>query len=492
MPYMNTQMGLSAFVGVTLVIFTTLRFLIAGLTNPRRHIPGPRWARFTSVPMNYHRWRGDKFKWALPLHERYGPVVLVAPNEISVGSLEGLQTVHKMGTGFTKGAFHVNFRIGPEPSLFDMTDTRAHAERRRLFSRAFTAQSLRQNWQPEVRRLVDKAVGRIRADATAAAGTADVAKWWKFMASDVVSRISFGQAFNMLDGLDRADMRFWAALRTLGQTILLRQYVSVETIDMLARVLPIAWLKRVAAAKQAIYDQGSIAVENMRKQDSDKRNIFYKIVEEADHKEASGLTDDAIRSEAATFMIGGAETTSAALTYLTWAIVRRPELQKRIGDEVASLKPDFTDEDVEALPLLSAVVTEALRMYNPTPGANARVCPAGGATVEGVYIPGGSTVCTVAYAVHRIPEIFPNGNEFDETRFEDPSPEVKAGFSTFMVGSRSCIGKHLAMMELRLATALLFRECRGLRLAPSCTDESMEQLQWVFTGPRGGKCEMTL
>jgi cytochrome P450 len=61
-----------------------------------------------------------------------------------------------------------------------------------------------------------------------------------------------------------------------------------------------------------------------------------------------------------------------------------------------------------------------------------------------------------------------------------------------MIGSRSCIGKHLAMMELRLAAALLFRECRGLRLAPSCTDESMEQLQWVFTGPRGGKCEVIL
>lgn len=408
---MQTQMSLSTLIGVGFVVFTLLRFIIAGLTNPRRHVPGPWWAKFTSVPMNYHRWRGDKFRWALPLHQRYGSVILIAPNEISVGSLEGLQTIHKMGTGFTKGAFHVNFRIGPEPSLFDMTDTKAHAERRRLFSRAFTTQSLRQNWQPEVRRLVEKAVGRIKEDATAA-GTADVAKWWKFMASDVVSRLSFGEAFNKLDGLDKADMRFWTALRTLGQTILLRQYVSVETIDMLARVLPIVWLKRVAAAKQAIYDQGSIAVENMRrKKDSDKRNIFYKIVEEADHKEVSGLTDDAVRSEAATFMIGGAETTSAALTYLTWAIVRRPELQRRIEDEVAGLKSDFTDEDVKALPLLSAVITEALRMYNPAPGANARTCPPGGATVDGIYIPGGSVVCTVAFAVHRIPEIFPDGDE---------------------------------------------------------------------------------
>lgn len=412
MAYLHSQIGLCAYTALALIAFTTLRFVAAGLTNPRRHVPGPWWARFTSAPMNYHRWRGDKFRWAHPLHQRYGSVVLVAPGEISVGSLEGLQAVHRMGTGFAKGAFHVNFRIGPEPSLFDMTDARAHAERRRLFSRAFTAQSLRQNWQPEVRRLVEKAVRRIREDASSSAGgTADVAMWWKFMASDVVSRISFGEAFNMLDGLDRADMRFWAALRTLGKTILLRQYVSPEAIDFLARVLPIPWLRRVAAAKQAIYDQGSIAVENMRKGAGDRRNIFHKIVEEADHKEASGLTDDAVRSEAATFMIGGAETTSAALTYLTWAIVRRPGLQRRVEEEVAGLEPGFTDEDVEALPLLNRVISETLRLYNPTAGANARTCPRGGATIDGVYIPGGSVVCTLGYAVHRIPEIFPNGDE---------------------------------------------------------------------------------
>ncbi|KUI65941.1 hypothetical protein VM1G_02144 [Cytospora mali] len=479
-----------ALAGVALTVYTILRYLIAGLTNPRRHIPGPWWAKYTSLPMHYHRWVvPDKFKWAHRLHQRYGPVILIAPNEISVGSLEGLQTVHKMGTGFRKGAFHENFRMGPEPSLFDMTDVRAHAERRRLFSRAFTAKSLRDNWEPEVRRIVEKAVGRIKEDA--ARGTADVAMWWKFMASDVISRLSFGEAFNMLDGLDRADLRFWGALRVLGQTILLRQYMSPEAIGALARVLPIQWLKQVAAARGVVYDQGTVAVQNMRKNDLDRRNIFHKIIEEADNNDMSGLTDDAVRSEAATFIIGGAETTSTALTYLTWAVLKRPGLQRRIEEEVATLRPDFTDEDVEALPLLHQVIQENLRLYSPTAGANARVCPPGGATLEGVYLPEGSVVCTLGYAVHRIPEIFPHADEFDETRFENPSPEVKAAFSTFMIGSRGCIGRHLAMMELRLAGALLFRECRGLRLSRSATDESMEQVMRVFTSAKGGKCEVT-
>jgi cytochrome P450 len=61
-----------------------------------------------------------------------------------------------------------------------------------------------------------------------------------------------------------------------------------------------------------------------------------------------------------------------------------------------------------------------------------------------------------------------------------------------MIGSRGCIGRHLAMMELRLAAALLFRECRGLRLCKSVTDDSMEQVMRVFTSSKGGKCEVTL
>lgn len=408
---------LLALATAALILLTTLHYLIAGLTNPRRHLPGPWWAKHTSLPMHYHRWAvPDKFKWAHRLHQRHGPVILIAPDEVSVGSLDGLQAVHRMGTRFRKGAFHENFRMGPEPSLFDMTDARAHAERRRLFSGAFSARALREGWEPEVRGVVEKAVARIREEASApgGGGTADVVKWWRFMAGDVVSQLSFGEAFGMLDGLDGAGVRFWGALRVLGQTILLRQYLSRGTMDALARVLPVAWMGRVAAAKEVIYDQGSVAVRNMRKNDADRRNIFYKILEEADRgggEGVSGLTDDAVRSEAATFIIGGAETTGTALVYLTWAVLKRPGLQRRVEEEVATLRPGFTDEDVEALPLLNRVILESLRLYSPTAGANNRVCPLGGATIDGVYIPGGSVVCTLGYAVHRIPEVFPHADE---------------------------------------------------------------------------------
>lgn len=57
---------------------------------------------------------------------------------------------------------------------------------------------------------------------------------------------------------------------------------------------------------------------------------------------------------------------------------------------------------------------------------------------------------------------------------EAQSPAAKLAFHPFGAGARSCIGIHLARMELRYAVAFFFRQCRGVRLAANTTPESME------------------
>ena len=74
----------------------------------------------------------------------------------------------------------------------------------------------------------------------------------------------------------------------------------------------------------------------------------------------------------------------------------------------------------------------------------------------------------------------------------DVSKDCKAAFHPFGVGARSCIGIHLARMELRYAVANLFRECPGLKLAPSTTPESMEMLNFFLISPKSHRCEVTL
>lgn len=51
---------------------------------------------------------------------------------------------------------------------------------------------------------------------------------------------------------------------------------------------------------------------------------------------------------------------------------------------------------------------------------------------------------------------------------------------------------NLARMEIRLALALFFRECRGARLHHSMTDEMMTQVGEFFIVPKAGRCDISV
>ena len=70
-------------------------------------------------------------------------------------------------------------------------------QRRKLFARGFSKSYLREHWEPVVREKTALAVEKIKRDASN--GTADLLKWWTFMATDIVGVLGFGESFGMLE-----------------------------------------------------------------------------------------------------------------------------------------------------------------------------------------------------------------------------------------------------------------------------------------------------
>jgi len=59
----------------------------------------------------------------------------------------------------------------------------------------------------------------------------------------------------------------------------------------------------------------------------------------------------------------------------------------------------------------------------------------------------------------------------------------------FSKGPRACLGKNMAMMELKLSTATLVLQAK-VKLAPETTDESMEMEDHFLALPKSHKCNL--
>ncbi|GKT44317.1 putative sterigmatocystin biosynthesis P450 monooxygenase STCB [Colletotrichum spaethianum] len=491
MVFVKTDMVL--WVMLTLCILTSIRLLFLGLRNPLKHIPGPWYTLVTHYVLKLKTINGQRMYYVHSLHERYGPIVRISPYQVAVADPDAFIAIHRVGSGFYKSPFYEDFNgtSGFGIGLFAMTDPKRHAARRKLFARSFTKTSLRLHCESVVQEKVMKAVGRIKAEATHA--SSDILHWWLLMASDVIGQLSFGESFELLEAGKKNDFVATLQLASLGS------FISYEfpLLYAVSRYIPIGSVQWLLNAGESILSYGGRAVENLRRHRDNKGNIFATALAECDADEKGYLTDQDIKTEAGNFILAGADTTASTLTYLVWAVLKKPNLQAQVEAEVAAIDEGSILDDVflEKLPLLNAVIEETLRLYGGVPSNLPRVVPPKGATFGGYHIPGGLEVETQAYTLHRIPDVYSSPLQFDEQRWLDPektTPQQKSTFCPFGAGTRICLGVHLARMEMRMAAAALFRHCPGLKLSSSMTDSMMEMENYFIVAPIGHRCDVTL
>lgn len=120
-------------------------------------------------------------------------------------------------------------------------------------------------------------------------------------------------------------------------------------------------------------------------------------------------------------------------------------------------------KEVDALPILHAILMETLRLHAPIPGIQPRVTPAvtGGTTLgTGAYtysrIPAGVRVQASAHALHRNKTAFPNPELFQYERWLDSKESVaetkdengvtkERAYWAFGSGGRMCLGSNFAI-----------------------------------------------
>ncbi|EGD79816.1 hypothetical protein PTSG_10799 [Salpingoeca rosetta] len=174
------------------------------------------------------------------------------------------------------------------------------------------------------------------------------------------------------------------------------------------------------------------------------------------------LTDEEIRSQCDTFLFAGHDTTSTALSWLTYNLSKHPEYQERCRQEIIEAfgdeHPDF--DRINELKFTTACIKESMRLYPPVLGTG-RVLDQPLELQCGVVLQPGTSVGCSSFASHRNPDTWEDPDTYNPERFLETRPDIYAYFP-FSVGSRNCIGNNFAMNEIRVVMCQLLRKFKFL------------------------------
>ncbi|MBB4855623.1 cytochrome P450 [Mycobacteroides chelonae] len=171
------------------------------------------------------------------------------------------------------------------------------------------------------------------------------------------------------------------------------------------------------------------------------------------------LNNNEIRDLIVSLIADGYETTSGALAWAIYALLTTPGAWESAADEVRNTLGDRTPRaaDLASLTYLNGVVRETLRLF--TPGVISARKTMRDLEFCGHRIRAGRMLIFSPYVTHRIPEIWPDPNEFRPRRWDPSSPHCQKPapdeFIPFSGGLHRCIGSGIATTEIAVTLARL-------------------------------------
>lgn len=86
--------------------------LYQSLSSPLIQIPGPWYARYTSLILKWHEFKAKRTVYIHELHKKYGPAVRIAPNEVAFASAGAVKEIYcSGGSGYDKTEFYDLFKV---------------------------------------------------------------------------------------------------------------------------------------------------------------------------------------------------------------------------------------------------------------------------------------------------------------------------------------------------------------------------------------------
>ncbi|OCH88847.1 cytochrome P450 monooxygenase CYP63 [Obba rivulosa] len=206
--------------------------------------------------------------------------------------------------------------------------------------------------------------------------------------------------------------------------------------------------------------------------DAEERTLLDSLVERTDDEEA-------IRFGILNVLMAARDTTAGLLSFATYLLAMHPEVMQRLRHEVldtcgASGHPPR--EALSALPYMSAVLSETLRLFPGAPmgirTAREDVLVASPAHAAPLHIPRGARINWLTLPLHRRADLWgADAQAFRPERWLDPQlaarlAERPSVYIPFLQGPRVCPGKEFALQEASYMLACLLQRFSRIELVP--------------------------
>ncbi|OCL05749.1 cytochrome P450 [Glonium stellatum] len=451
--------------------------------HPLAKYPGPFLAKITDCYLAYHAWKGDRHLEYWRCHEKYGKLVRVGPNNLSINSNTALKSIYGYKSNVKKADFYSAFPANKNTyNVHSSIDKTSHARKRRVLSYAFSdaaIKSLEKYILANVRTACQVigqqgAGGQEKADSKGWSAPWNMANWCNWLVFDIMGDLVFGKAFGMLESPTNrfaVDLVGNAAHRHLicGTHLIIHRW-------HLDKIL----FRKIAANREKYmqYSKGQAAERTKLGLDVDRKDFFYYLLNARDPETGKGFSNNELWGESNLLIIAGSDTTSTAMAgtffYLAHNAGALQKLTKEIREAFSDVEEIVSGPVLTGCSYLRACIDECMRLSPPVPGALPREVLKGGIDIDGHHVPEGVVVEVPHYAIHHNSEYYPRPFDYVPERWlaetsQNPLSEhlslAHSAFCPFSIGPRGCIGKGLAYVELTLAIARVLY-LFDLRLAP--------------------------
>lgn len=445
-----------------LVIRITYSTIYNLFFHPLRDIPGPILRRASNLPYLYCLNRGTQPFDVLALHNKYGPIVRLRPDELSflpaggkafndiyghrVGTIAGVAEMPKADMFYRSK--------GIPPSIIS-EDRDNHAMLRRQLAHGFSERAMREQ-EGIIGGYVDLMMRQLRERAGEGKDgkrkpPVDMKSWYNWATFDIIGDLAFGEPFGCLENA-KYDAWVYAIARAVKMGAI---FTTLKLLRLADVIIPLRiWMLK---GKGNHLDLTRLKLERRMKLDSDRYDLIEGLLRKKDEWE---LDFQRLRANASILIIAGSETTATLLAGVTFLLLTNPDKMEKLVNEVRTAFESETEITLTSvagkLPYMLACLNEALRRYPPVAIGLPRVTPEGGAIIDGKFVPEGTVVSCWQWASNHSTINFEDPFAYKPERWLDENKNSKDRLDAvqpFSVGPRNCIGKNLAIAEMRLILA---------------------------------------